>query len=90
MAICVRVSSSETLDLWCKGLGEAVTSVCLRGVPASLYLMLFVGLRGEAFRVTGLCIAYVMNSAKDRKDSLAGCAVRTVLNASRNRSNVSE
>ena len=89
-AICVRLNSENRLVLGFNGLGKVVVRVCLRGVPKSFSFIPLVGLRGELPRCFGLCVAYVMNSARDRKESAEGCTVRIVLNASTKYSNVSE
>lgn len=89
-AICVRLISSKRRELGCRELGEAFIIVCLRELTASFRFVLAVGLKGDVSRLFDLCVAYVMNSAKDRKDSPEGCTVSTVLKASRKYSKLSE
>jgi len=89
-AICVRLISAKRQELGCDRLREAVIRVCLRGLTTSFRFVLAVGLKGDISRLFDLCVAYVMNSARDRKDSPEGCTVRTVLKASRKYSKLSE
>lgn len=89
-AICGLLNSGWRPEHGCNELGEAVIRVCLRGVLTPWCFVLFVGFRGDVPRLLDLCVAYVMNSARDRKDSPEGCPVRIVLKASRKYPKLSE
>ncbi len=89
-AICVRLIPSKRQELGRSELGEAFIRVCLRELTATFRFVLAVGFKGDVSRFFDLCVAYVMNSAKDRRDSPEGCTVRIVLKASRKYSKLSE
>lgn len=89
-AICARLNSSKRRELGCSELGEALINVCLREVTASFRFVPAVAFKGDVSWFFDLCVAYVMKSAKDRKDSLEGCTVRMVLKASRKYSKLSQ
>ena len=88
VAIWLRLSSIESLEGSAIGLGEAVINVCLLGVDAHGTDVALLGLRGTMSRFLGVCLAYVMYMASDRKYSADGWGPRTVLKASRKRSKV--
>lgn len=88
VAIWPLYSSVASLEGNVIGLVEVVISVCFFGVEALRIDVILLGLRGADSRLLGVCLAYVMYMASDRKYSADGWGLRTVLKASRKRSKV--